>query len=204
MARSRRPAGRRSGAKLPPWALLLIGLAIGALVAWGIHLYLARSAARNAAARAPMKPRAEAPAVASPKLPAPPTPKSPTTKPTPSETRPKPRYDFYTILPEIERVIPDNETRKSKTKTAKVDDTRYILQAASFGAFEEADRLKAKLALSGMEARIEKITIEGKGDYYRVRLGPYATLEQLNIDNKKLRDLGVKAIRLEVKKGPPA
>lgn len=200
MARSRRPAGRRSGVKLPPWALLLIGLAIGALTAWGIHLYLTRSASRNAAARAPIpaKPQAATPAASKPRN------DSAANKPT-ETPRPKPRYDFYTILPEIERVIPDNETRKPKpAKNAKTDDTRYILQAASFGAFEEADRLKAKLALSGMEARIEKITIEGKGNFYRVRLGPYHTLDRFNADNKKLRDLGVKAIRLEVKKGPPA
>lgn len=184
---------RRAGAKLPPWALLLIGLAAGALIVWAIHLYLTRSETRNAAARAPAKPRAEAPA-----------------KPAPAVTtvepaKPKPRYDFYTILPEIERVIPDSEPRKARSaKPNKEDETRYILQAASFAHFEDADRLKAKLALSGIEARIEKITIEGKGDFFRVRLGPYKTLEGLNDDNKKLRELGVKAIRLEVKKGGPA
>lgn len=193
MARRRAGSGRGRG-KLPPWALLLIGLTAGALIAWTVHLYLTRSDARNAAVRTPANPRTQAP---------PPAPKpAPPATPEPAKP-PKPRYDFYTILPEIERIIPDSEPRKTKGKT-KEDETRYILQAASFAHFEDADRLKAKLALSGMEARIEKITIEGKGDFFRVRLGPYKTLEGLNVDNSKLRALGVKAIRLEIKNAAPS
>jgi len=77
----------------------------------------------------------------------------------------------------------------------------YILQAGSFGNHEDADRLKAKLTLSGLETHIEKVAIEGKGAYYRVRLGPYSSVEALDAASAKLARLGIKALRIKVRKG---
>ncbi len=75
-----------------------------------------------------------------------------------------------------------------------------MLQAASFASFEEADRLKARLALSGFEAQIEKVSIEGKGDYFRVRLGPYRNMQELDTASQKLAQQGIKTIRLKIRK----
>lgn len=191
MATRRRSAGtRRLGVgKLPAWAWMLIGLLVGAGVAWAVHLYVTRSA----------KPPKPAPAgqSAPPRAPA----KKPEPKPVPPPAV-KPRFDFYTILPEMETVLPDKEPPAVKPKRSVETDARYILQAGSFANFEDADRLKARLALAGLEARIEKVSIEGKGDFFRVRLGPYAKLEQLEAQNKKLADLGVRALRIKVKNAP--
>ena len=118
-----------------------------------------------------------------------------------AERLPKPKFDFYTILPEFETVIPEPKGGK---KTAKAEPpevgVNYILQAASLANLDDADRLKAKLVLNGLDARIEKISIQGKGDYYRVRLGPYAKLDELDIASGKLSQLGIKALRIKVKK----
>ena len=123
-------------------------------------------------------------------------------KPAETERLPKPKLDFYTILPEFETVLPEP---KSGKKTAKAEPpeagVNYILQAGSFGNLEDADRLKAKLTLSGLETHIEKVAIEGKGAYYRVRLGPYASVEALDNASGKLAQLGIKALRIKVKKG---
>jgi len=83
---------------------------------------------------------------------------------------PKPKFDFYTILPETETVLPERRARSKPVKTKPEEGISYILQAGSFAGFEEADQVKAKLALSGLVAHIQKITIEGKGEYHRVRL----------------------------------
>jgi cell division protein FtsN len=120
--------------------------------------------------------------------------------------REKPRYDFYTILPETETVLPDRSHREKPEKAAKVEKSEesvsYILQAGSFAAFKDADELKAKLALGGLVAHIQKISIEGKGDYYRVRLGPYDKLDKLDAAEQQLRQLGVgKPMAIKVKKG---
>lgn len=190
MATRRRSAGTRraGGVKLPAWAWMLIGLLVGAAVAWAAHLYLTRSAKKPKPAPAP---------VSQPHAPA----KKPEPKPLPPPAA-KPRFDFYTILPEMETVLPDKEPRTTKPKPTAEADARYILQAGSFANFEDADRLKARLALAGLEARIEKISIEGKGEYYRVRLGPYPKLDQLEAQNKKLTNLGVRALRIKVKNAP--
>lgn len=192
MATRRRSAGTRraGGGNLPAWAWMLIGLLIGGGVAWAAHLYITRSA----------KTPKPAPAIT-----AQPAPRAAAKKPEPKPLPPpaaKPRFDFYTILPEMETVLPDKEPRSAKPKPSVETDARYILQAGSFANFEDADRLKARLALAGLEARIEKISIEDKGEYFRVRLGPYPKLEQLEAQNKKLADLGVRALRIKVKNAP--
>ncbi|MHB8743772.1 MAG: SPOR domain-containing protein [Sulfuricaulis sp.] len=116
---------------------------------------------------------------------------------------PKPTFDFYTILPETETVLPDQPTRRQPVKSKPEAGVTYILQAGSFADFEQADQLKAKLALAGLVARIQKITIEGKGSYQRVRLGPYQSLDQLDSAAKQLHKIGIRAIRLKVKRGTP-
>lgn len=113
----------------------------------------------------------------------------------------KPKLDFYTILPG-ESILPD--TRRDEKKTAKAEPAEkgvnYLLQAAAYASPEDADRLKAKLALNGLEANIEKVTVGDKGAHYRVRLGPYSKIEDLDAVNNKLSQLGIKAMRLKVKR----
>jgi cell division protein FtsN len=123
--------------------------------------------------------------------------------------RPKSKFDFYTILPETETVLPERG-KKEPAKTAKTETTKpekseegitYILQAASFNNYDEADQLKAKLALQGLPATIQKVAIEGKGEYHRVRLGPYDKIDDLDAATQQLSKMGIKAMRLKVKKG---
>lgn len=118
---------------------------------------------------------------------------------------PKPKFDFYTILPETETILPEQRVRAKPVKTKPEEGVSYILQAGSFAGFEEADHLKAKLALSGLVAQIQKVTIEGRGDYYRVRLGPFDKLESLDAAEQQLKQLGIsKPLALKVKSAPPA
>jgi cell division protein FtsN len=114
----------------------------------------------------------------------------------------KPRFDFYTILPEVETPLPPREPKKTaQAKPVKPEEgARYVLQAASYRDFEDADRLKARLALAGLEANIEKVSIEGKGDFYRVRLGPYEKLEALDDADRRLAEQGIKPLRLKLTK----
>lgn len=195
MARRRAAPRRRSGSKkFPGWALVLVGLIAGSAIAWGVHLYTERTAARNPPARAAITPPPETPA------------QPPVEEQKPKTAQPqKPRFDFYTILPANESVVPDKERKARPAKPPKAEEgTRYILQAASYARQEEADQLRAKLALNGLEARIEKIAIEGKGEYYRVRLGPYAKVEDADAPSRQLAQLGVKGILIKVRKSPGA
>ena len=181
----RRTGSRRSGGprKLPNWSLLVLGLAIGVVVAvlvqWvatttrtpgsGLHSLLTR----------PAKPVQQKKVVVA--------------KPPPKTT-----YDFYNILPGDEVVIPDTEWEGiARTRDPGVE---YVLQAAAYNSFEDADRLKAKLAFNGLTSEIQKVTVGNKKAYYRVRLGPYDRAIDAEDANKKLSKMGIKALRLKVKK----
>ena len=99
---------------------------------------------------------------------------------------------------------PKPETKTDTAKAAPAEaGVSYVLQAASFATFNEADQLKAKLALSGLSAQIQKVTIEGQGERYRVRLGPFGKIEELDGAAQQLGKLGLKPLRLKVKKKAP-
>jgi len=113
---------------------------------------------------------------------------------------PKPIFDFYTVLPEYETVVDEkqfiHEVQKPSKKQEK--ESTYILQAASYSSFKDADKLKAKLALNGLSSRIEKISVDGKGQFYRVRLGPYSSTKTKKDVVKRLGALGIKPLHLKV------
>lgn len=74
--------------------------------------------------------------------------------------------------------------------------TRYLLQAGAFGASGDAEATKAKIALLGLNARVESAQIDGK-TVYRVRLGPYGSASELAEAKAKLADGGLSAIAVK-------
>jgi cell division protein FtsN len=194
MAKARRSPFRsrsrpRSGKKSHGILWLIAGLLFGAALMWGAQHYYYRDS-KPFAGLASLFSSGKKSIDASDRQ-----------KPPETERLPKPKLDFYTILPEFETVLPEPKSGKKTTKTEPPEaGVNYILQAGSFGNLEDADRLKAKLTLSGLETHIEKVAIEGKGAYYRVRLGPYSSVEALDSASAKLAQLGIKALRIKVKK----
>jgi cell division protein FtsN len=118
----------------------------------------------------------------------------------------KPRFDFYSILPKLEIIIPEQELRSGNGSAekdkgmAEVKQTgTYILQAGSFRKFEEADKLKAELALIGIEAGIERVSINNSDTWHRVRIGPFDDLKQLNKVRLRLMENDIEVLLLKVK-----
>jgi cell division protein FtsN len=106
----------------------------------------------------------------------------------------KPRFDFYTLLPELEVVIPEGDYEVEPVKPRPNTTTQqpvveepgsYRLQAGSFKSLDEADRLKARLALLGVEADIQTVKVN-KVTWHRVRLGPFGILDEVNAVRKRL------------------
>ncbi len=87
----------------------------------------------------------------------------------------KPRYDFFTVLPEMDVVVPEQElSRQAEPGTeqpAGSGQDTYILQAGSFRDAADAEQLKARLALLGAQADIQAVTVNGE-TWHRVRIGP--------------------------------
>jgi len=105
----------------------------------------------------------------------------------------KPRFDFYTILPGKEQQVTERQMRDSAKQAAKPGAPKesYFLQAGSFPNPSDADNLKARLALMGMEANVEPANVAGKGVWYRVRLGPYTRVDEINRVRQQLTQNGI-------------
>ncbi len=118
---------------------------------------------------------------------------------------PKPTFDFYTILPEVGSGPPRTATQAGRAGGGNATTgggIRYILQAAAYVRSHDADHLRAELAMHGVESYTEKVSIEGHGAYYRVRLGPFDSLAAMRAVDRRLARLGIKAIPLKVKAAP--
>lgn len=125
------------------------------------------------------------------------------------EPKTKQKFDFYTLLPELEIVIPQEETRppKQKPSTANTKTKEqatgykggYLLQAGSFQQFNEADSLKARLALIGVQANIQSVEVD-KTKWHRVQIGPSNDRTALEDLRKRLKSSQIDTILLQAKK----
>lgn len=92
----------------------------------------------------------------------------------------KPRYDFFTVLPEMEVVVPEQELRRIAKPTAEATNNSvfsgnqdsYVLQVGSFQNGSDAEQMKARLALMGSAATVQTVTVNGQ-TWHRVRIGPF-------------------------------
>jgi cell division protein FtsN len=110
----------------------------------------------------------------------------------------EPRYDFYTILPQAEVVVPDYEikTRVREQLVGKTKAAKYIMQAGSFREAPEAERHKAKLASLGIESRVEKAKV-GNVIWHRVKVGPYDNPASVSTIKELLQKNGIGVIVTE-------
>ncbi|MDO9150649.1 MAG: SPOR domain-containing protein [Methylotenera sp.] len=110
-------------------------------------------------------------------------------------TEDKTRFDFYTILPGSERQVSTEEVKiKEQSAEPSVPNT-YFLQVGAFQKEEEADNMKATLALQGFEALVQTATIPNKGVWHRVRVGP---LKNLELINKTKADLAINGFKSDL------
>ena len=130
----------------------------------------------------------------------------------------RPRVEFYQILPGDKEVTESEVKAARKSPQASVAPAPppaappsaprpgsspaspkphsgeiFWLQAGAFSEEREADNLKARIALTGLEATVRAVNIPDKGTLYRVRLGPYQSLEDANRIKTALTQNGVGA-----------
>lgn len=110
----------------------------------------------------------------------------------------EPRYDFYTILPQAEVVVPDYEikTRVREEMVGKAKTTKYIMQAGSFRDMPEAEKHKAKLGQLGIQSKIEPAKV-GAVMWYRIKVGPYDNSTSVSTIKELLAKNGIGVIITE-------
>lgn len=115
----------------------------------------------------------------------------------PGDPVPEKRFQFYDILPgkseaQVEGATAAPEAKEKAGEAPAAAKEAIFLQAGSFQTPDDADNQKAKLALLGMEAAIQQVMVQDRV-WYRVRLGPYAKIEEVNKVRAELARQGIEA-----------
>lgn len=177
-----RRRGNRAGGGFNGVAGLAVGLTLGVALAAAVHLYHTHPDRGPAVAEA-AGPAAEA-----------------DTEATTGEQRPRPRFDFYRMLPNYEVVIPEEDIAVTTAREQQqvANSGNYVLQAGSFRTAADADRLRAQLALLGVESRVQTVTIDDTDTWHRVRIGPIRDLAELNLTRQKLARNSIEVLVIRV------
>ncbi|RMH89070.1 sporulation protein [Lysobacter pythonis] len=93
---------------------------------------------------------------------------------------------------------PASQAARAETAARPANATPYILQAGAFQANGDAEATKARIALLGLNARVESADIGGK-TVFRVRMGPYASATELADAKQKLANGGLSAVAIKSK-----
>jgi cell division protein FtsN len=178
---------------------MVVGVVIGLAVSLGVAFYLNKTPVPFMARTAKPAEKAspgndKAPIAGLPNTPAPALPAE------------QPKFDFYKILPGQEEQVTEKELRERARQaraqpggqqTAPKD--VYFIQAGSFQNPAEADNQKARLAILGFESSVEPANLPDKGTWYRVRLGPYSKVDELNKVRQALAQNGIDASLVKIK-----
>jgi cell division protein FtsN len=177
-AERRRAGGRGNGSSLLAGILigLVLGLGIALAVAWYINKMPSPFSSRTQSTSKSEGPKALPPQTAR------------VEEKSPKGDDGKPRFDFYKILPGEDADKQAKDAQKGSTAASR---ETFFLQAGSFQNAPDADNLKARLALLGIEANIETSNVPDKGVWHRVRIGPYTSVEELNRTRDTLKQNGV-------------
>jgi cell division protein FtsN len=201
MARPRQMTATRKSSEGSFVLGIFVGLLIGLAVSLGVAFYLNRTPMPFTLA----KPKDEkaAPAGKAPAIAGLPQRDSGAAA---SASGDKPKFDFYKILPGAEETVSEKELR-DKLRAAKSQPPGqqesskdvYFIQAGSFQNPADADNQKARLAILGFESSVEPANLPDKGTWYRVRMGPYKKVEDINKVRQQLAQNGIDASLVKTK-----
>lgn len=167
---------------------LFVGLVLGVIIAASVVWYLNRS-------HSPFQNRETTNSEA-------PHPNGAAGSPDSLPARPgeKERFDFYKILPGGQDATPSpapapaaKDAPAPAAEAPAASNDRYYLQAGAFQKKDEAENMKAQLALIGIEASVTEVTLQDKGKMYRVRSGPYKQAEEMNRVRTQMSQGGIQA-----------
>lgn len=172
---------------------MFIGLVLGVLIAAGVVWYMNKTPVPFVNKVQPAPSSNATPGQAPVALPG-----------KPGDPVPEKRFQFYDILQGKAEAVPGKgETKPAGEAKPQPQDTKpeepkkddkpskpHYLQAGSFSKAEDAENLKANLAMMGLEASIQQVMVQDK-IFFRLRLGPYHKVEDANKVRAELAKAGV-------------
>ena len=216
-----RPAGNKSAPKSgsPMLAGILVGMVVGVALSAGMAWFILKSPSPFVNKDIDIKPTVEiakrlVETTLKPKTSS--TPGVEVNSPSPAgasgasgAAETKPRFEFYKVLtdtnseaaPKSAEARPADKISESKPSTeARPADknpegklsTKY-LQAGAFSSAADAENLKATLAMKGLEANVQTVTLPDKGEIHRVRVGPFQSEQEVSSARGTLKLNGLEA-----------
>jgi cell division septation protein DedD len=177
----RRHAPGAPGQPFSGWGGFGLGLGLGLSAALAVHLYH-RNRLPDAAEPVPAAVQAPASAAA-----------SDDGAIAGTGATAEPDLDFYDMLPRQEVEVPGRPPQTSSARPRTPLPTGdAVLQAGSFKQSTEAEKMQAQLALVGIAAKIQRASVDDE-TWYRVRIGPIETVEELRVVQAKLREAEITA-----------
>lgn len=220
------PARRGDGhIEIPVWLWIVIGIAVGVLASFLVRLAQSPAtpdsetvAVQSAAQEKPVEKKAkrvaeqkliEKPVAVATDSAAAQTADDQDAKP--DETKTVTKFDFYTLLPEREVIVPnDREAIKAADKpksateqqqnAAAIESEQLFLQVGSFRSAQEAERRRAQIRALGLAAKVEEV-IANADTWYRVQAGPFTSREQMSKAREQLKAAGIESLLLRQKQG---
>ena len=190
------------GNEFPVFAGILLGIVMGLAIAGGIAWFVLK---KN---QVPTPPAKEQPQASNPATPG----KSASGKPAAAGTSSgagdgKARFEFYKELTDKPDTTASKKTDRQVAIVSKPpspvkppdSSSVYFLQEGAYTTADDAEKVKARLALLGMVANIQPANIPDKGVWYRVRLGPYKNSAEMNEALATLKLNGLKAVPVHAK-----
>ncbi len=121
----------------------------------------------------------------------------------------KARFEFYKELTGKPDTASNKKNAKQEAAMIKpvppsqhTDSTwTYFLQEGAYNNMDDAEKVKAKLALLGMVANVTPANIPDKGVWYRVRVGPYKNSSEMNdaLATFKLNGINTVPVKIKIK-----
>ena len=190
-----------SSSRSLPWGPMLLSFAVGAFVMFLLHLKDNVPADKSGSVKTTESKQKQKPA---------------------KKEGVEPTFDFYTLLPEMEVMVDkknqgsqpivtspsdDSDAAEatigsetgSETQPSAEADVSYMLQVGSFKRASDADGFRAKLALLGIESKVQSVTIDNKDTWHRVQVGPIAGRSKADALQKQLRDNNLDSLLLRAK-----
>ena len=176
---------------------LVIGLAIGLSLALAVAFYISKT------------PPQERTGVKAPNLPLSIKPAAPAEAVDNEEEKPATQIDLNKPLQGKSAAVPSisadpiadiaaGKSAADAAASAKAD-VVFFVQTGAFASQSEADAQKATLAMQGMQSQISEGLVDGKS-VWRVRIGPFANVDDSGIVRSKLTGMGIKPAVIKVNK----
>lgn len=188
MAVRRNTRNKEQGRSLP-WGPMLLSFAVGAFVMFLLHLKDNVPEDKDGVSPQQVEQKTEPQSV-------------------------EPTFDFYTLLPEMETVVENKNKGEQPVVTAPPEEPpaqsqppqpeaepaeHYMIQVGSFKKLADADGFRAKLALLGIESKVQTVTIDNKDTWHRVQIGPVAGRDKADALQRQLRDNDIDSLLLRAK-----